>query len=305
MTHGENQQESRAANLIDRYQKYSWGLERSPEGFVDFLIDEIRPTVKSSTWRVYRSAGADYLETIGESPAAWRLREMRGRGNNVESRTSALKLREVPRTEFFQLCTYLLRFSRSKFSPALRHWLIAGVATGLRPCEWETARLSGNFLFVENAKHDDVRANGPTRTLDLSPLSDIYRVGINCHMMNVEGWSKASQFGSSSDKAASLLTTVRRKYPSLSSLSLYSLRHQFASNSKALHNRLETSALLGHATSSSASGYGRKEWAWPQEMSARDFPMPIEKEVAGVRDDVADRIRHLKERREIDLAGGL
>ena len=67
-------------------------------------------------------------------------------------------------------------FSRSERAPILQDWLIAGLHAGLRPVEWaqESARISGcrAWLNVVDAKATNGRANGASRTLDISDFSD-------------------------------------------------------------------------------------------------------------------------------------
>lgn len=93
------------------------------------------------------------------------------------TRTSAQKLKRLPPAERRRICNELSMAS-ARYGPVLADCLEAGALTGLRPCEWPSARIlpgtgtGALALLVTNAKQGPHRAHGPTRTLTFEKLQD-------------------------------------------------------------------------------------------------------------------------------------
>jgi hypothetical protein len=136
-------------------------------------------------------------------------------------------------------------------------WLVAGYATGLRPCEWRSAVLTEDeharpVLQVVNAKHTNGRANGATRTLALSGLRRQEREAVTLLLRAVA--ERPGEFARLHRASADLLRAVNRElWPRRRGLTgLYSARHQFAADAKRVLDRTEVAALMGHRTTRTA-----------------------------------------------------
>lgn len=135
-------------------------------------------------------------------------------------------------------------------------------ATGLRPfSEWHGAKLTKYphrwELLVQNAKSDEVRRNGETRTLQLSlempqaNLRTIDYVVEKVNSMSHEEWDR--HYKRARDR-------LRRARPRGSKIRFYDARHQFVANCKTQGlTRAQVAALPGHASNATAARhYGRK-----------------------------------------------
>lgn len=265
-----------------------------PHEFVDWLL-RLRPTVAPSTWRLYRLGAKAALEGLSEGElAARRLDEVGGAGLLNVPKGASLKVKRIPPRDFERLMA-LLRLSRSERASAVSDWLRAGVATGLRPVEWATARLDGDALVVRNAKSTNGRGNGLTRTLDLSGLAEADFGAVERMLDRAGEWEADGRFEAEQEACAALLRAlVARHFPS-AHYSLYSARHQAVANAKARLTRPEVAALAGHAViRTAARSYGRRRSAWSPE--AAPAPMPSPEEAARVDTktfDIVTRLYHL------------
>ena len=136
-------------------------------------------------------------------------------------------------------------------------WLIAGHATGLRPCEWRSAVLASDVngrpvLRVENAKQTNGRAHGNTRALALDELRPQEREAITLLLQAIA--ARPGEFARLHRAAADLLRVVNRQlWPRRRELiGLYSARHQFAADAKRVLDRVEVATLMGHRTTRTA-----------------------------------------------------
>ena len=142
--------------------------DADPVAWVNWLLS-VKPSLKASTWRMYRQSVLHWLEgfpgqntteamrlletdiTEGSRPeeVERRRKAARGRGGitgvtsvgeegdeDDEDRTSALKEKRIPEDALEKIRMRLRLASRSRLAEALIDWLEAGVLTGLRPVEW-------------------------------------------------------------------------------------------------------------------------------------------------------------------------
>jgi hypothetical protein len=84
--------------------------------------------------------------------------------------TSARKLKKLPEGDLRKLVGKLCE-GKGRHDQLIAAWLVAGIATWLRPCEWQFARLGGDTLMVKNAKATNGRAHGSARRLHLDTLT--------------------------------------------------------------------------------------------------------------------------------------
>lgn len=319
---------ARGRLLVNRYKReqdipmeYD---EFNPVEFVTWLLS-LKPTVKSSSWRVYRQAAYYMIMGLPDPDIDRALSildndviendDKAGRPKTTKSgradlrRTSSMKEKRFPKKDFDKTVAYLKNVSKSKMAPLLVDWMIATIHTGLRPIEWRATSIeqfedsrgrSWTWLYVLNAKTTNERGNGLVRTLDLSSLPDEV---IECiKRMSERGlrWLEDGRYDTMKSQIGQLLYTVAEKIFSgkIKHYALYSCRHQFIANMKSLMSPEEVSALSGHAVTKTAiSSYGKKSSSWgPEEIGAH--ARPISEEVATVRQTAKffrDRIEKLKE----------
>lgn len=265
--------------------------------FVTWLF-ALKPTLKATTWRMYRAAVHYYLElhidqggniteaqALLERDAAIRSRDAfsgnrrsKGTRDGTEKiASSSLKMKRIPVDDMQRILSWLRIKSRSRWSQATSTWLSAGLLCGLRPSEWERTHLHETpdqlalhnrrvWLYVICAKATNGRGFATSRTIDLSTFDD-ESLGIIREMVEMAGkWRKAGTFRENQNSCAQLLANcVRNLWPRRKmSISLYSARHQAIANWKAAgRTRAEISVLAGHASiMTAAEKYGRKSSGW-------------------------------------------
>ena len=278
------------------------------ERFTDWLV-ALRPTLKPSTWRQYRAAVIYQLaikpaatpqqlqrieRALSELQAAASEEEREAR-DNLPSRTSALKLRKFPVEDQKRIFNHLANMP-SRNSEQLRVYLVAALATGLRPTEWQNVTIACAApltLYVRNAKHDEVRGNGEARTLIFRTLDVATRTALYAWMKHVqEAGENYPQF--QGRLADALRAVTKAIWPRRSrNVTMYSARHEFAAVAKlALASEPDgaatLAALMGHASDITASNhYGRYGRGKALSVYIRDavarLPSAKAEEIASVR----------------------
>lgn len=140
--------------------------------------------------------------------------------------------------------------SKSRYGTAAALWLVATMETGLRPCEWRSAKIgSSKTLVVRNAKGTNGRAHSPTRTLDMFRSPAPIWIAISDFMEIVQNHGPDGFLGLYNGVREAIAVVGRRslsprkKYPAL-----YTARDHFASRAKATFTRVAVAALMGHAS---------------------------------------------------------
>lgn len=327
----------RGRMLVTRYRRQR-GLANTsldsldPVDFANWFLS-LKPTLKSTAWRPYRQSAKAILEsfplegaetaiamieadvpdgtstTEGETEAA----STQDRGK-MPRRTSALKEKRFPKADFDKVVAYLRHFSRSGLAPVLADWLVAGIWTGLRPVEWQATELEVRedrsaklgrraWLYVLNAKSTNGRGNGVVRTLDVSGFSDDALRAVRRMSEAGSGWLLSGTFDTMQSQCAQLLYATSEKLFGRGGkvYALYSVRHQFVANHKAIRKPEEVSALVGHVvTTTAAENYGRRRSAWePHEVE--EIPDPVPEEVATVR----KQLQFYEERMRLQRLAGI
>lgn len=328
----------RGRMLVKRYRREA-GLENAPldaldpKEFVNWFFS-LKPTLKPTAWRPYRQAAKAILSTIPHDDVEAAIamidadvaeqsesRERRqpeapaegGDRAKLPRRTSSLKEKRVLKDDYDRMVSFLRHFSRSRFAPILVDWMEAGIATGLRPIEWQAtdvevrvdASAPGGrwvWLYVLNAKATNGRANGIVRTLDLSHFRDDTLRAVQRMSKAGSDWLLAGTYDSMQSQCAQLLYGVSDKVTKGRRIySLYSMRHQFVANAKSYHKPEAVSALVGHVvTDTAVSSYGKKRSCWEPE-DIRDRAEPVADEVATVR----QRLIFFEERTRLQVEAGL
>ncbi len=199
---------------------------------------------------------------------------------------------KVVKQELFVEVIHQLLELNTKDSMLLINWLIAGISTGLRPIEWmstelkrirhpESAETEQLMLFVVNAKSTNARANGPTRIMDISDFHYSTIGAIQAMVDEGEVWRVNGCFTKVHARIALLLkkivNSLHTKQGSAKSqgFTLYSLRHQFASNMRIVRKPAQVAELLGHNSSKSEKTYyGKRGGGWKLKQII-DIPAPI------------------------------
>lgn len=282
----------RGRQLVARWHSELSAMGKDPAQataveFASWLAQDIRPGLRPAAWRQYRQAalsvldGADPTSTQAEHLLVTALKPERIVA--LPDRSSSNKAKRFPRADFDTVLAYALSFSRSAFAPTLADWLVAGLATGLRPSEWRAAELNGNLLYVVNGKSTNGRGNGDTRTLDVTRLSPKARHAVERMIERGDDWQVDGVYASKQAQVANLLAAVCGRATPGRTYSLYSLRHQFVANAKARLKAQEVSALAGHCTTRTiVRSYGKRRTAWASK-DTRNIAVPVAAEVATVR----------------------
>ena len=243
------------------------------------------PKLRASTLRQYRAALALILEERGEHAQAEAVRALpqpETRPRPAPKATSAKKARSVPADFEKALTRDLARGPGAKthWGPRALMWLKATILTGLRPSEWEHARLERNWrageyegpaLLVRNAKATNGRAHGETRTLLLEQLDERDLTAVRLQALYVDPHHPDGLIDArgrpisfvryyAAVRRTMQLAAKRHRRGGSGSVTLYSARHQFIANLKAAgYSLAEIAALAGHATDDTATEhYGRR-----------------------------------------------
>ena len=180
-------------------------------------------------------------------------------------RTSSQKAKYVSARDV-ELLLATLNASWSKWARPLQVWFLAAFYTGLRPAEWGHAALGVDArdrrtIIVRNAKHSHGRAHGVLRTLVLNLPGHAIAI-IEEHLeyvararSSVGGFERHyTQCRLLLGRTADRIWPRRRLHPTL-----YSARHMFTAEAKAVMSRAEVAALMGHASIETAGiHYARK-----------------------------------------------
>lgn len=185
----------------------------------------------------------------------------------LKPNTSGQKAKNISKKDLSKLISELM-ISKSKWAEPTRIWLAAGYLAGLRPIEWSTAtiKIDGNekWLIVKNAKHSNGRAFATERKLKITKLGEEEFAILENHVLRANEAFKSNQWNDFySGCRFFLLQTAKRLWPERATHpTLYTSRHMFAANAKAVFGRTEVAALMGHSSDKTASlHYARKRWA--------------------------------------------
>ncbi|WIV52058.1 hypothetical protein QQG91_06355 [Marivivens sp. LCG002] len=282
--------------------------------FGEFLLS-IKLIVKPQTWRNYEAAilfvileNPDYQDVL-QSIIFGKQADKVIAGTQLDTRlkrTSARKARYVTPEDFEKLHKDIGRSLKNLNRERLYHLMTATLHTGLRPCEWPSARLlrspenAALFLKVSNAKATNDRANGTSRTINLTRLPNkvieaiAFTVGWASPLKDHDPDLAAGYPKTLKRIRAMLARSCQRVFPKRKSLiCLYTLRHQFIANMKqTLHERAEAgfdvdlrtiAALAGHCSTATAERhYARRSGAWPKNFR-NSYVRAITTEVETVR----------------------
>jgi len=270
---------------------------------------ECREEWSKSTWRQNKAALIFRYTGIGTTEALESVEILRhGSQSSCASktgRTSAKRSKSVTNKAMKEVIKHL-HGSKSKYASLLESWLLLGTEIGLRPHEWGQASVIQvspldigdidtpvdigvlgdvalvSYLRIKNAKTTNGRGHGEFRHLNLSRLNPklIEMIDEFSRLMSEIVVSNLyTLYYSSCRKLLWRINKVIHGHSSNKWIQLYSPRHKFSSEAKKALSSVGVAALLGHATTKTASEhYGRRNSA-----AGSLGPRPIESEVVRIR----------------------
>ena len=257
---------NRATKILDRYSRetgMAWNDD--PGMFCNWFL-AMKPEWKPSTWRQYKASICYFMEQLGPVEIVRYLKSQTAEGCNKDgktAKTSSQKQKHFKHEDLIELTTFLAK-GKSRYNNLLAMWLILNIQLGLRPSEWETAKLDGHQLIVQNGKNTNNRSHGQERRILLSDAPDNFLELLKEFLMALDrAVSAKGSFQIVYEllrkklyKANYMLWPRRKKRPTL-----YSTRHQFSADlKKSNYSLTEIAALFGHATDETATfHYGRKQ----------------------------------------------
>jgi hypothetical protein len=281
-----------------------------PIDFAQWLAG-VKPRISKATWRAYKQAGlwviehwpdatvdlverADAYQWLAAQDAsgAKGSREATGLPEDAVILAKAKRLRSIPVADLEAILSEVSRRGKAggrkpsdaKTAWIVGDWLVAAVATGLRPVEWRQARLvfQGDFawpsfaedylhdwakqgvdafdeippswtppqgkafLIVHSTKHSNNRGNQAVRTLEITdfPLEIVQSIA---RMV----WRGAGRTGGWPDLQNLCTKLLRRVQADLwprrrTTISFYSARHQAMANWKESIGTFAAAVLAGH-----------------------------------------------------------
>lgn len=294
-----------AGRLIARFlRSVQEGSRRTQAGFFEWLVKQ-KPLLAPSTWRQYKAAVIWYCERHDHRELRGLLKRCDNRGCKQEPRrlpaaerkTSAKKQKSISEADFARILKAYLAIKNPPY------WLRMGIRlffaiyyTGLRPCEFPTARLllraddngqRGIYVRVCNAKNTNGRTHGKYRHVAIGQYDlHIQRMIGDLLKLARSPWdAKGKPIGKerfirNASQAFSVFT--HKLFPRRHrSITLYSARHQFCADlKKAGMTRAQVAAVMGHGNDlTSVIHYGKRR----SGIHRPDTPLPLNEEVSRVK----------------------
>lgn len=251
-----------AATFLDNEPDWSEHTVRAYRAALVFVFSEIGgEDVKEAIDMIYHiSDDGEWQMQMREKVKAERKKRKRN-----SPRTSSQKAKRMTPDDLVKLREELDR-SWSKWAKQTQTWFFAGVLTGLRPTEWQTAELStdktgGKILIVRNAKNTNGRSHSATRTLKLGKMLPANVAIIESQIQSAQSFVRLGNFEVFYFNCRRLLCMAadriwprRLKHPTL-----YTARHLFSADAKTKFDRIGVAALMGHASTDTAyHHYGKR-----------------------------------------------
>ncbi len=259
----------RAKSLIKQARKMSNKGSITSGEFVDCLNNIILPFVSASTRRQYRSAVIYYLKNSDCKKIDELLEKLESTRDTLfdcKVKSNSRKQKSLPINDYDVLKAGLNN-SRSKYAQITNIWLYCGIVTGLRPCEWGDVTVNNlhsidSFsITVKNAKSTQDRTHGEYRTIHIDcDLGDQSLIAyLAKEMEKIHALGEYDKYYQQCTKMLSRLTQKLWPYRK-KRITLYSSRHQFCADLKAMkHSLCEIAALMGHAIDdTSTRHYGKR-----------------------------------------------
>lgn len=306
----------RTFQLVKRWRRESIldddGEYGAPILYVRWL-SSLRPTLKPSSWHQYKAASIlimleepEWFWPLTEPERTRRAASILGAETQVgctkkSLKTSSTKSKKITEADLLVLENYFSNHLSALAKPLINYFYFNRIA-GLRPVEFANAhvvwdpQLSRLKLTVLNAKHDNIRAHGVTRTISfnhptarfLSSALAFFQfaeteLNAVCPEQKAQEWKRITKrMGDASAYANRAIWPKRTRH-----ITLYSARHSASAFFKQHLLPEEVAALLGHATTETAyRNYARpvrKSGSKSPEVSVDNLPRPARGEVIRVR----------------------
>jgi hypothetical protein len=236
----------------------------------------LRPKWSPATWRVYRAAMTNVIR--GEFPNL--VEEAILILNNASvtlpaKRTKSYRIKKLL-PEHLTLLTNHAKSKRSSNLSLAILMLRGAELVGLRPHEWFGSERKGDCVVVNNSKHTNGRAFGPTRHIKLAATSDEENVLID-YVIECANKHETDELWRKRVKSIRMALGRATAEVGIRGLHLYSARHQFSANAKfAGLSHVEIAALMGHASQETASThYGRRSAGRIGGLKVRPAPTDV------------------------------
>lgn len=279
-----------AQRIVKKYLREK-GLEKVNE--IDFMrwMEQHCATLEGATVRQYRSALSYYFEKIGRHNLSTEVTTLKSgpKKEDREKLTSAKKRKTIPYEDLKSLLEEINR-RKMKKKLLLQAFIACSLMTGLRPVEWNDARivdLDGTpALKVRNAKSTQGRSHGEFRHILLKQgygEQDIATI----KWLTEQARGPREQWMKELERLRDVMRRLNEKlFPRRRTrYTLYTFRHQFIANLKKIrgYSPREIAALVGHGTDETANRhYGRKDHGWNPHRW-KYFPTPLERELLRIR----------------------
>lgn len=255
-----------AAMFIQREADWSEDTARAYRAALAFMFEELGTDEANDARQMIYHISEDGEWTIDMREKVKAERKKRQR---VAPRTSAQKAKRLS-MEDLDLLRAELHVSTSKYAGPTALWFMAGMLTGLRPTEWREAYIGNDSqgrkcLIVVNAKNTNGRAHGKLRTIVMAKMRAPDVQMIEDHVRSVQGFCNGDPekfeeyyFGCRRllSNVADRLWPRRLKHPTL-----YTARHMFAADVKNVFDSYGVAALMGHASTRTASSHYAPKWS--------------------------------------------
>jgi integrase len=284
----------RARYLLDRAQREIYpdldddhvGVILPPKRFVQWLADR-RPQITSNTWRQDKASVACYFRQYPDDSvyvaALDQLMPLRSDGckRPRTGQTSSKKAKAITERDASRLIS-ALRGAIGDWGPRAALFFEVTLIAGLRPSEWEHAKVADGGLLVKNAKATNGRANGEYRAIPLSP-ADIAACRRNIDEISRWMTTDGRPFSAYLKSIRKSINRESRRVFNRASkpgkgISAYTARHQCVANLKNIYSPAGVAALMGHASEKTAKWhYARRGRGWDKFKATRrdlEAPMP-------------------------------
>lgn len=272
----------RAQNLFILFQNnHGLDIKNEPERTCELIRDHCKDKAPA-TWRQVKASVMHYakIHKLNELLQHLEPMEVEDGSASIPDRTSAMKKKSVTLGERDLINEVIIKKVRA---PQPNYWykplfafFNAGLAIGLRPCEWQSALWHDNpisgvdltppILRVKNAKSTNGRSFDQYRYIGLSRLSEKQILYVKIALTfahnptTIDGneipWEVFYK-----RMRSRLLTITTNLFPRAKrNISLYSTRHQLIADLKASGISLpEIALIVGHGNDLTASEhYGKK-----------------------------------------------
>lgn len=281
--------------------------EPSPLEVAAFALEK-RSEWAKSTWRQMKASLVFRYSEMGTSRAMEAADMLRSATQTDclrhTHRTSAKRAKAVSEIALQDLVNRVRR-TRSKYAHLLERWLLLGAEVGLRPHEWgqsqlvfasslevgdvATALTQGldpsrvlPYLRIANAKASNGRSHGQYRHLSLYRLSPEMVATVGEFAQTMATIHAAGHYAACYKACSQLLTRINvdiHRSGKAKWLQLYSPRHKFSSEAKRELSADGVAALMGHATTKTATEHYGKRVSSTGSLG----PRPIAAEILRVR----------------------